>query len=112
MAEYIEREKVIDDIGELFTLCYETLPNECGHHFIVEKELKTHLDFVRNLPAVDVHPVKHGKWIGRNQKWHCSRCDCPAPKGYRYDFCPYCGADMRQIGIETRKFDVQSQKEG
>ena len=52
--EYIPREDVINDIGELFTICRETLPNECGHHFIVENELQTHLDFVRNLPAADV----------------------------------------------------------
>ena len=57
MAEYIERDVVIDDIGDLFTICYETLPNEYGHHFIVEKELQTHLDFVRNLPAADVAEV-------------------------------------------------------
>ena len=52
--EYIIREDVINDIGELFTICRETLPNECGHHFIVENELQSHLDFVRNLPAADV----------------------------------------------------------
>lgn len=52
--EYISREEVINDIGELFTICRETLPNECGHHFIVENELQSHLDFVRNLPAADV----------------------------------------------------------
>lgn len=57
MTEYIERDVVIDDIGDLFTICYETLPNEYGHHFIVEKELQTHLDFVRNLPAADVVEV-------------------------------------------------------
>ena len=52
--EYIPREDVINDIGELFTICRETYPNECGHHFIVEDELQIHLDFVRNLPAADV----------------------------------------------------------
>ena len=57
MSEYIERDVVIDDIGDLFTICYETLPNEYGHHFIVEKELQTHLDFVRKLPAADVVEV-------------------------------------------------------
>lgn len=57
MAEYIEREAVINDIGELFTICFETLPNECGHHFIVEKELQAHLDFVKNISAADVVPV-------------------------------------------------------
>ena len=60
MTEYIDREAVLNDIGELFTLCRETLPNEAGHHFIVEKELETHLDFVRNLPAADVRPVPEG----------------------------------------------------
>lgn len=55
--EYIPREDVINDIGELFTICRETYPNECGHHFIVEGELQIHLDHVRNLPAADVRPV-------------------------------------------------------
>lgn len=64
MTEYIERDVVIDDIGDLFTICYETLPNECGHHFIVEKELQTHLDFVRNLPAADVVEVIRCKDCG------------------------------------------------
>ena len=59
--EYIPREDVINDIGELFTICRETLPNECGHHFIVEDELQSHLDFVRNLPAADV--VERPRWI-------------------------------------------------
>lgn len=74
MTEYIERDVVIDDIGDLFTICYETLPNECGHHFIVEKELQTHLDFVRNLPAADVVEVVHCK-------------DCAVPHN-RWTGCP------------------------
>ena len=67
--EYVIREDVINDIGELFTICRETLPNECGHHFIVESELQSHLDFVRNLPAADVVEVV--------------RCrDCPNAENY------------------------------
>ena len=50
--EYIPREDVINDIGELFTICRETLPNECGHHFIVEDELQSHLDFVRTYSRI------------------------------------------------------------
>lgn len=57
MDEYIERKAVINDIGELFTLCNETLPNAEGHHFIVESELQTHLDHVKSLPAADVVEV-------------------------------------------------------
>ena len=52
IEEYINRVAVLNDIGELFTLCYETLPNECGHHFITEKELETHWEHVKNLPVL------------------------------------------------------------
>lgn len=101
MAEYIEREKVIEDIGELFTLCYETLPNECGHHFIVEKELKTHLDFVRNLPAANVKPIVRGKWtLNKDGSGTCSVCGHKQNNCWDVDnwdnFCHFCGADFRQ----------------
>lgn len=36
--------------------------------------------------------VKHGRWINQNGRWHCSECGM---KGYKYPYCPYCGADMR-----------------
>lgn len=52
IEEYINRVAVLNDIEELFILCYETLPNECGHHFITEKELETHLEHVKNLPVL------------------------------------------------------------
>ena len=100
MAEYIEREKVINDIGELFTLCYETLPNECGHHFIVEKELETHLDFVRNLPAADVRPVVRAVWRRYSpftDTYECSNCgEQVIDQQFRTNYCPNCGADMRE----------------
>lgn len=37
-----------------------------------------------------------GKWILKpDEKYHCDKCDGIAPKGFRWDFCPNCGADMR-----------------
>ena len=107
MAEYIDRKSILNDIGELFTLCYETLPNECGHHFIVEKELETHWDFVKNLPAADVQPVRHGTDISETNEHHCefmcSVCGAWAGEiaygtldggGKKIHFCPNCGARM------------------
>lgn len=103
MPEYIEKDVVINDIGELFTICYETLPNEYGHHFIVEEELQTHLDFIRNLPAADVAEVKHGKWIWladcANEGLYCSNChvkisDHRSVKKKLSNYCPNCGAKM------------------
>ena len=102
--EYIERDVVIDDIGELFTICYETLPNEYGHHFIVEKELQIHLDFVRNLTAANVKPIVQGKWEKGRQRgilgneYKCSFCSYQIimEEKDKYNYCPNCGADMRE----------------
>lgn len=103
MTEYIEKDMVINDIGELFTICYETLPNEYGHHFIVEEELQTHLNFVRNLPTADVKPVVRGKWINTYiqgvHHYRCTNCgeyiEAIWTANFDYNFCPNCGADMR-----------------
>lgn len=92
--EYISREDVINDIGELFTICRETYPNECGHHFIVEDELQIHLDFVRNLPAADVAEVVRCReciyWEPASPtrtSGNCNRSfDIPA---WANDFCSY-----------------------
>lgn len=105
MAEYIERKAVISYIGELFTLCHETMPNEYGHHFIVEKELQVFLDSVVNIPAADVQPVRHGRWMKSEipgEKFVCSECGGAC---WYYDYkeevarsryCPNCGADMME----------------
>lgn len=38
---------------------------------------------------------QRGEWIAyQDGKYHCSRCDDVAPKGYRWNFCPNCGARM------------------
>ena len=92
--EYIPREDVINDIGELFTICRETYPNECGHHFIVENELQIHLDHMRNLPAADVVPVVRCReciyWEPASpsrKSGNCNRSfDIPA---WATDFCSY-----------------------
>ena len=48
------------------------------------------------LTAPTVEERKKGKWIPKDdRRYHCSSCDGIAPKGYRWDFCPDCGADMR-----------------
>ena len=53
------------------------------------------------LPAADVAPVKHGRWIifeiwcgdGKERKYY--RCsECYKANAIRSNFCPNCGADM------------------
>ena len=60
------------------------------------------LSALDEAPSIDIEP-KRGEWKRRivdngfNADWVCSEC------GYRvktdfvdYNFCPYCGADMRK----------------
>lgn len=91
MAEYIEREALLDSI------CHETCRIAfCG---------ATNCAFMAKVcsaPAADVAPVVHGRWVsvaGKRDRI-CSRCLRNEP--YKnadddaevFEFCPYCGAKM------------------
>ena len=84
MAEYIERDAVID----LITHRYEN-PEICTQE-------------INSIPAADVAPVAHGRWVsvaGKRDRI-CSRCLHNEP--YKnadddakvFEFCPHCGAKM------------------
>lgn len=46
--------------------------------------------------APTIEPRSRGKWIPKNDgRYHCSSCNGKSP-GYKWDYCPRCGADMRQ----------------
>lgn len=61
---------------------------------------------LREQPTIEPQRKK-GKWIdrgwsgdGRGNSWHeweCSECK-HITKGAKWDFCPNCGADMREDG--------------
>ena len=67
---------------------------------------------IKNAPTIDAEPVRHGKWIIRDNPgtgWYrvtCSECGedvtANAPcigffpnAKVTWDYCPNCGADMR-----------------
>lgn len=79
MAEYVEREAVID----LITRRYEN-PEICTYE-------------ITKLPAADVAPVVHGRWVEYQIPpiICCSNCDwatCIEEKNFQH--CPNCGAKM------------------
>ena len=60
---------------------------------------------IRKLPAEDVAPVRHGKWVNERSRIkmyyaeYCYDCsECGQSTGYdrysRSSFCPCCGARM------------------
>ena len=53
---------------------------------------------INEIPAADVRPVVHGRWVTRpymmGKTEYCSRCG--ENYGRKHNFCPNCGADMRE----------------
>lgn len=85
MDEYIKRKTVID----LITRRYEN-PEICTQE-------------INGIPAADVAPVVHGRWIhdGRRVEsgidWcHCSECGKSDNFCSRTNYCPKCGAKMME----------------
>ena len=90
MAEYIKRENVLAEIDEF-------VKQNIAHGFPVDVfDIEMMKKMVEKLPAADVAPVVHGRWVYGCQ---CSVCgDRHGPYNSRhkpyYNFCPNCGAKM------------------
>lgn len=82
MAEYIERETVIKAVK---------------HAWAKGLEPTQYIDII---PAADVAPVVHGKWIEQEKytfgtMYDCSICDNRIlDNGHSWNYCPNCGARM------------------
>ena len=98
MKEYIEREAV---------LAYPIRKDHCdkknaNEHFIFG--IESVMEYVENLPAADVAPVRHGKWEPGNPI--CPVCgenkfkdlDADVWADWQPKFCPNCGALMDKEG--------------
>ena len=52
-----------------------------------------------DLPPIEAEPRKHGRWIKNppTEAWeyHCSLCG--TQEDYKENYCPNCGADMREV---------------
>ena len=90
MAEYIEREAAINAI--------EAVPNGNWKSIRYAKEISA-------IPASDVAPVVHGRWVvkyeiwGKNVKtvegYKCSKCG--GFSFYQDNYCADCGAKMDEV---------------
>ena len=55
--------------------------------------------YIEVIPAADVAPVVHGRWVPTkapfmNECKDCSVCGYRTVWGHRYNYCPNCGAKM------------------
>ena len=90
MAEHIVRE----DLLELYRTDNPVL-NENGH-----VPLPVIRQNIMDIPAADVAPVHHGRWIEQEKytfgvMYDCSICgDRILDNGHSWNYCPNCGAKM------------------
>lgn len=99
MAEYIKREAALEiceteyrDRQRMFDYCGDTAAWNIGSE-------------IKALPAADVAPVVHGRWIDKGEYAVCM--EYGGRSGTQYDgvepiplmtqFCPNCGAKMDEV---------------
>lgn len=91
--EYIEREAAINEQKRF-----------CGY---LDNDMLNRLEIAtKRIPAADVRPVVRGKWKrdynpNGSSNWQtCSACYAfillPSWRIENWNFCPNCGADMRE----------------
>ena len=106
MAEYIERDVAIAYIRKQSEECgkaFEELGGESGIYADAYNDLAE--DFY-SIPATDVAPVVHGRWISphwKNSNYCCNCSECGGEAMHReyqwnskgiYPICPNCSARM------------------
>ena len=91
MRDLIERQDAIEVIDAVFPVD----PMQSVYAQGIARGVALAKTYVEQLPSAQPERKK-GEWIPKDDgRYHCSSCDGIAPKGYRWDFCPNCGADMR-----------------
>lgn len=86
MTDYISREALENWVREEVA----SLDSKEDREFVIQRWRK-------EIPAADVAPVVHGRWIKNdNGTWSCERCHSWIPNEQHYyaRFCLYCGAKM------------------
>ncbi len=86
MAEYIDRDAVYYQLLKQATID--------GQPRAIRRAAK----IVANFPAANVADRETGKWIEHQQwQWVYAKCSkCETVFDVKSNFCPNCGADMRE----------------
>lgn len=103
MAEYIEKATLLNRVI-IPSIC------SCVQGPTAERLKKFCIDTVNNVPAADVAPVVHGRWLNFYNDFSCAECDrcgttfevtdSESNEGLwnafklSYNYCPNCGAKM------------------
>lgn len=87
MAEYIEREAILDLLKNKYQ---DMSAMPASYYKGFQYALKT---IEKIKPAADVAPVRHGHWCDKGSlSCRCSECGCKSNRENNY--CPNCGCKM------------------
>ena len=97
MAEYIDRDALVRQI-----ICnmaeYVGAPDDVLKH---DDQCNYAISCVESVPAADVAPVVHGRWIEDSDYLKCPECSVMVMWDFAFfddignwNYCPNCGAKM------------------
>ncbi len=88
MAEYVKRAAIME-----FPIRKDHCDKErANEHFIFG--IESVLEYVENLPAADVAPVVHGRWVYHDDDGVVTCSECGNAESSEGRYCSYCGARM------------------
>ena len=92
MKEYIEREAVLERLAKVDMDTYY------GFTAAVQFGVNHAIQCIKEAPAADVAPVRHGRWIvfdsENPESKECTACGYLFSRIHPSNYCPYCGALM------------------
>ena len=91
MAEYIERQKVLD-LAKTFSI------DICSDEVYFLSFAYVGTNDIKSIPAADVRPVVRGEWVDYQQgRWVYAKCSaCETVHDVKSNYCPHCGAMMEE----------------
>lgn len=93
--DFIKRETVCEELNDIGGCGAD--PNSWADGW--DRAISAAIKIVKDTPAADVAPVRHGHWIFGTTNGHswqkCSEC-CVLQSGQTlcFSYCPNCGAKM------------------
>ena len=97
MPEYIEREAILKKAIKERRFVFQ-MEDFLNNEVIFKTVYKDLAECINSIPAADVSPVRHGRWLQKKHKifgnaydYVCSECGCDYALA-EYNYCPNCGA--------------------